>query len=134
MADHFSPKDFLVAPQLFGHPDAGWRPWDPAEAAQVARAWLQHRFVGRITVAIEEETEGIQDFSRRVGLAVRSVKDKLAGRQPIVVDDLINWPLVLGADKYPRIEQSSDFLPPSELVRSGYKAEVVPIARQKQGV
>ena len=133
MPDSFVPKDFLVAPSLFGRPQASWKPWEPEGELLVAKAWLQHCFVERVVVAIEEDTDGIEAFALQVSAAVRTVKDKLCGRQPIVVDDLVAWPMVLGVDKYPRIEQRSRFLPPTELVRTDFEADVLPIARPKAG-
>jgi hypothetical protein len=85
MPDQFVPKGLLVAPQLFGHLQAGGRPWKPVEATRVAWAWLQHRFVGRIHVAIEEETGGTADFAVRAVCSERSIKERV----PIAVDDFV---------------------------------------------
>jgi hypothetical protein len=133
MLGPFVPKDFLVAPHLFGNPLASWRPWDPEDDTRVARAWLQHCFVGRISVAIEEETSGIADFALQVGDAERTVKSKLAGRLPIGLDDVVGWSFLLGVDKYPQINQRRDLLPPDGLVRSDFTADVVPMPRRQKG-
>jgi hypothetical protein len=133
MADRFTPRNFLVAPSLFGNLQANWRPWETEDELFVARAWFQHLFVGRIFVAIEEDTDGIEDFAVHAGTASRTIKDKLSGRQPIGIDDLVTWSFLLGVDKYPRVEQRGDLLPPPDMVRTDVEADVVPMARSKEG-
>lgn len=130
MSAAFVPKRYLVAPDYFGlSSKASWKPWSPAEEHKVARSWLQHRFAEMINLAIAEETGGPEEFAQMVGGSSRTIHDKLVGRTPIGIDDLVTWPMVLGAGKYPRIETLTDFLPPAELVRSDYKDNVVSITR-----
>jgi|SRR5580658_5322132 hypothetical protein len=134
MPEQFVPRNYLVAPSLFGQTSlANWSPWDSQDEASVARAWLQHRFVERVRVAIEEDLGGVANFALTIGARERTVAKKLGGHLPIGLDDLLSWPMALGADKYPAIEDRSDFLPPPELVRTDAMADVLPMARSSEG-
>ena len=129
----FYPRNCLVAPKYFGlSPHASWKPWAPAEKRLVARAWLQHRLVERVRLAIDEESGGLAAFAQAVGIPARTIQDKLEGWTPAVFEDLVSWPMQLDLSKYPSIEFGQALLPPTELIRNDHEADVVALPRRSK--
>ena len=119
-----STSDYRPMPR--GSPSA------PAEKRLVARAWLQHRLVERVRLAIDEESGGLAAFAQAVGIPARTIQDKLEGWTPAVFEDLVSWPMQLDLSKYPSIKFGQALLPLTELIRNDHEADVVALPRRSK--
>ncbi len=88
-----TPRDLIVG---FATPDAEAAAGDHVPA-DVAKAWAQHLAVLEVNAELASRGMDVAEAARLLGVGnVRTLGQKLAGRDPITLDDLVLWTLVIG--------------------------------------
>lgn len=117
MPRQFEPRSFLYVPRWFGtRSDASWKPWSVEDEAQVALSYLQHRVALMASDAIEEGQRSRSEVAESLGISDGQLRHKLKGEVPFTALDIVRWPLVLGVDFLPSLENRSDLLPGAPVV------------------
>jgi hypothetical protein len=104
MTARYSPRDFIVQPELFGKPGVSvrWRP-RPNTVPQIdwyLAAAIQHAFVARIRESIKSSDEytTVPDFTSKVGIKYRTFNGMLNGSSVMSLEDVAMARRLLGID------------------------------------
>lgn len=112
MPRQFEPRSFLCVPKWFGvRADASWKPWEEEQEPQVALAYLQHRIALMASQLIEEGQQSRAAVAERLDMPEAQLRHKLKGEVPFTALDIVRWPLVLGVDFLPELQDRDDLLP-----------------------